>query len=66
MTVTDPWQENERGPDCYCGNPMVVKIMWGKPVLLCFFHTVAEGVYEVLPAERPADWHDRLKDNSDD
>jgi hypothetical protein len=48
------WTKNEDGPVCACGGETVVKIMPdGRAVLLCFFHTSAEGAYWSLPDERP-------------
>lgn len=50
------WTENEEGPDCVCGGPTMVKLTPEGPVLVCLFHTAAEGVYSRLPPEKPADW----------
>lgn len=51
------WANNEDGPDCYCGNPTVVKIIPPRgAILICLFHTSAEGVYQQLPDEAPNNW----------
>lgn len=52
------WIENEDGPDCDCDNPTVVKLVGDKAVLLCLFHTQAEGAYIPLPPQRPHNWSD--------
>lgn len=51
------WTDNEPGPTCICGNPTIVKA--DSPhhaLLLCLFHTAAEGAAWTLPADRPANW----------
>jgi len=57
------WIENEDGPDCSCGNPTVVKLVDGKAVLLCLFHTGPEGMYVPLPDMVPHDWDERVSQN---
>ena len=54
--VTSKWTDNEEGPECDCGNPTVVKLSPGGPVLLCFFHTDEEGLARSLTAEKPEGW----------
>ena len=52
--MTEPWRENEDGPECPCGNPAVVKLLPdGSAVLLCLFHTAEAGAITRLPAARP-------------
>jgi hypothetical protein len=59
--LKEPWQENETGPDCSCGNPTVVKLLPNSvPVLMCLFHSGEAGLMTRLPAERPADWYEKL------
>lgn len=47
------WVNNEDGPDCECGEPTVVKLHNGGAILMCFFHTGAEGCYFELPPMAP-------------
>jgi len=50
------WTNQERGPMCSCGGPMVVMSIsdgdWG---MMCFFHTTGEGVMFKLPSQKPDD-----------
>ena len=50
------WVNNDEGPECFCGNPTVVKTDFKKyAVLLCLFHTREAGSIFALPPEKP-DW----------
>ena len=52
--MTRPWVNNEDGPDCYCGDPTVVKTTEaGSAVLLCLFHNNEAGAIFRLPTDRP-------------
>jgi hypothetical protein len=50
------WTDNEEGPDCFCGNPTVVKKQDDGSWLLCLFHTHEAGTMFPLPPEKPDGW----------
>jgi hypothetical protein len=54
--MSRPWVDNEDGPDCTCGDPTVVKAHPNGYILLCLFHTGAEGQFMKLPEEAPDNW----------
>jgi hypothetical protein len=60
------WVNNERGPDCFCGDPTVVKTEGlKKPALLCIFHSRDAGAMFTLPDTRPEWWPEPLMSADD-
>ena len=60
--MSTKWQRAEPGPTCGCGAPTMVHFEDERPMLLCIFHTKAEGAMFSLPSERPERWPDLTVD----